>query len=228
MQTTAEEAQFNACLRMVRKYGKVLEGDEIKKAQKAGDSNTFPVHVIFSYRKAFEKPTLGEGFDEIVSVPYQRKLPTDYTNKALILDYDGTLRDTISGNNYPLNVNDIKILPGRSEILTKWKNDGYVMLGVSNQSGVHKGILTEKDAKAIFEKTNEMLGHSIDFRFCPHASGPLSCYCRKPGTAFAVEFIEKYKLDPSKCIFVGDLGTDKTFAHRSGFKFVESQDFFRL
>lgn len=228
LQTSAEDAQFNASLRMVRKYGKILDNDEIKAAQKAGDSNTFPVHVIFSYRSSFEAPTLKEGFDEIVQVPFERELPADYVNKALILDYDGTLRDTVSGNNYPLNTSDIRILPGRAEVLADWKRRGYHLLGVSNQSGIHKGIITKDETDAIFKKTNEMLGHDIDYRFCPHASGPISCYCRKPCTGFGAEFIERYKLNPAECLFVGDLGTDRSFAERCGFPYSDAADFFSL
>lgn len=226
IQTSAEDAQFNASLRMVRKYGRILNGAEIKEVQKKGDSNTFPINVIFSFRNSFEKPTLKEGFDEIVEVPYQRELPAEYSNKALILDYDGTLRETISGNIYPLTPDDIKILPNRSEVLADYKKQGYVLLGVSNQSGIHKGVMTEAESRACFERTNEMLGHSIDFRFCPHASGPISCYCRKPCVGFGAEYIEKYKLNPAKCIFVGDLGTDKSFAQRCGFKYYDAEQFF--
>lgn len=227
MHTSAEDAQFNACLRMVKKYGKVLDDAEMVIARKAGDPNIFPVNVIFSYRKSFEAPTYAEGYDEIVAVPFKRTFSKEYVNKALILDYDGTLRDTFSGNNYPREISDIKILPGRTQILDAWKRDGYHLLGVSNQSGVHKGILTKDQVTTIFEKTNELLGHDIDYRFCPHASGALSCYCRKPGTGFGAEFIEKYKLNPSACTFVGDLGTDRSFAERCGFAYIESEKFFR-
>jgi len=42
-----------------------------------------------------------------------------------------------------------------------------------------------------------------------------------------VVFIEKYKLDPSKCLMVGDRGEDKTFAARCGFKFQFAESFFK-
>lgn len=226
MKTSAEDAQFNASLRMVRKHGRILDGAEIKQVQKKGDQNTFPVNVIFSFRNSFETPTLKEGFDEIVEVEYERKLGPEYINKALILDYDGTLRETISGNNYPLGSDDIKILPNRKEVLAYFKKKGYPLLGVSNQSGIHKGIITMEQAKACFDATNKLLGHQIDYRFCPHASGPISCWCRKPMPGNGVDFIEKYKLNPAETIFVGDLGTDKSFAYRCGFKYYDAQVFF--
>ena len=41
-----------------------------------------------------------------------------------------------------------------------------------------------------------------------------------------VAFIEKYKLDSSKCIIVGDIKTDKTIAQRRGFQFQDAEEFF--
>jgi histidinol phosphatase-like enzyme len=54
----------------------------------------------------------------------------------------------------------------------------------------------------------------------------LVCYCRKPQSALGVYFIEKYKLDPRKCVMVGDQTTDKTFAKRFGMEYVDEKEFF--
>jgi histidinol phosphatase-like enzyme len=71
-----------------------------------------------------------------------------------------------------------------------------------------------------------LLGFDIDYLFCPHNSFPISCYCRKPMPGLGVALVEKYKLDPSQCIMVGDRTTDKTFASRSGFQFQHASKFF--
>jgi hypothetical protein len=42
-----------------------------------------------------------------------------------------------------------------------------------------------------------------------------------------VELIVKHQLDPRQCIYVGDLGTDRSFAQRCGFQFAEHTEFFR-
>lgn len=223
LQKSIEEAQFNAATRMIRKYGKLLTNDKIAKKK---DPNCFPPIVLFSYKKRFEQPTYDEGFDEIVIVPFVRQWPENYTNKALILDYDGTLRDTISGAKYPTNPDDVEILPGRIEKLLAFQKKGYRLLGISNQSGVEKGDLSAATANACFDRTNELLGIDIEYLYCPHNSFPINCYCRKPQTGLGVTFIEKYELDPSQCIYVGDRTTDKTFAKRCGFKFSHAKDFF--
>lgn len=224
LNTSAEDSMYNAVTRMINRHGKLFMNSDDYSASK--DPNMFPIAAIYKSKKTFEKPTTSEGFDDIKEIKFKRK-SNGYSNKAVIFDYDGTLRETISGNIYPADPSDIRIIPGRSEMIAKLKREGYIILGVSNQSGVSKGFLTHEMADKCFKKTNELLGHDIDYRFCLHSVPPITCYCRKPGPGFGVEFIEKYKLDPSQCIMVGDLKTDETFAKRCGFKYVHANLFFK-
>lgn len=223
MSTSIEDAQFNAAKRIIEKTGKLLSPEEMKNHK---DPNVFPVAVLFAYQKSFEEPTVGEGFSSVEKVKFVRRNDPEYCNKALILDYDGTLRKTKSGQDYPLESGDIEALPGRKETLQKYKDAGYRLLGVSNQSGIGKGKLSNGAAKACFDKTNELVGHDIEYVYCPHGSFPIACYCRKPLPGWGVHFIEKYKLDASKCIFVGDMTSDKTFAKRCGFQYKDQAAFF--
>jgi HAD superfamily hydrolase (TIGR01662 family) len=219
------DALYNAVQRMINAYGKMLSPVQIRKCK---DLGVYPPVVIYKIRKAFEAPTVEEGFHNVVKVPFKRKIDKSmYFNKAIILDYDGTLRGTKSGENYPKTPNDVEILPNRTETLKEYIKKGYLLLGASNQSFVSKKVMTEKQAIECFEKTNELLGVKIDYKFCPHAAYPQICYCRKPMPGMAVEFIERYKLDPSKCIMVGDSKTDKTFVSRCGFQYSKPKDFFK-
>jgi D-glycero-D-manno-heptose 1,7-bisphosphate phosphatase len=221
--TSIEDAMVNSVTRMINMHGKlIVDNDEYKTIK---IPNIFPIAALYTAKKIFEKPDYKEGFDEIFWIPF-RRADRGYTNKALILDYDGTLRKTISGNKYPVNINDIEILPNRITRLQEYKNNGYILLGISNQSGIAKKELTTETAIQCFDKTNELLGFDIDYKFCPHSVPPITCYCRKPGVGFGIEFIEKYKLNANECIMVGDLKTDSTFASRCGFKFVNSDIFF--
>lgn len=224
LNTSIENAQFNACTRLISIFGKLPTNDEIKKSK---HPNVFPPAALFGYRKEFEKPTTQEGFDKVEVIEFARVIDPTYNKKALLLDFDGTLRDTKSGAKFPTDPNDIFILPGRKELLQARKKEGYILLGVSNQSGVEKGDLTMEQAKACFDKTIELLGIDIDVSFCPHRVPPISCYCRKPMPGLPVQFIEKYKLNPSLCILVGDMTTDKTCAARAGMQFVSADEFFK-
>jgi HAD superfamily hydrolase (TIGR01662 family) len=221
--TSFEDAQLNACLRMVQRTGKLLQPEDFKKLN---DPNLFPPVALFHYRKEFQKPTTKEGFDKVQEVPFQRQWPAEYKNKAIIVDYDGTLRLSTGQQKFPIELSDIKMLPNRAEVLKAWQKKGYLLLGASNQSGIAKGV-PEAKIVACFEETNKNLGLTIHYLYCKHRIPPVSCYCRKPHPGMGAFFIETYKLNPAECIMVGDMTTDETFAERCGFQYQHESKFFK-
>lgn len=222
-----ERIQFNACWRMCERYGKVLRSEDLKLKAKT-DPNMFPPGAFFSMKKKLEHPKISEGFDSVTVVSTEEwQLPSEFKNKALILDYDGTLRETVGGNGkYPVEPKQVKILPNIQEVLNDFVKQGYLLLGASNQSGVAKGDLTEGRAHSCFQRTNKLIGHDIDYLFDTSRGGPITSWLRKPMPGMGVQFIWEHKLDPSQCIMVGDMTSDKTFAGRCGFQFQWAKDFF--
>jgi histidinol-phosphate phosphatase family protein len=225
MGTSIEDAQFNVVQRAINLIGKFPSPEAIKAAK---HTNIFPPLVLFKYKKEFQKPTAEEGFSKVDVVKFERKDDPTFTEKALIVDYDGTLRECINGNDkYPLTEAQIELKPGRKVVLDAYKAKGYRLLGISNQSGVHKGELSYEKACELFDHTNKLLGVDIEYRFCSHQSAPISCYCRKPQTGLFVEFMLKHKLDRKNSIFVGDMTTDRTAATRFGCQYVDQAEFFK-
>lgn len=226
LKSTIEQAGFNACRRLVQRFGKLPSPAEIKARN---CPNSYPPAVLFKYRKDFEAPKTSEGFSEVEARKFTLTLPPSYKNAAIIFDYDGTLRTTKSGAKWPTVPSDVMLLPGRKDHFPIMR-DGSLwsenILGVSNQSGIAKGQYTEDDARACFDQTNKLLKADIDYLFCPHSVPPISCWCRKPMSGFGVVFIEKYKLDPKKVTMVGNQTTDKTFASRCGFEYMDVKEFF--
>lgn len=227
MDTSTEDCQINALMRMHERYGKVfLDLESLKEVK--GDPNMFPSAALFKYRKEFEMPTENEGFKLVDKISFVRQpWPKDFLNKAVIFDYDDTLRTSTGDKPYPVKLSDIKLLPGRKEMLKKYQDLGYILLGVSNQSGIAKGDLTKEMAIQCFEETNKQLGFKIDYNFCSHRIPPMTCYCRKPQSGLGLHFILKYKLNPKECIMVGDMTSDKTFAKRIGFQYQDQSEFFK-
>ena len=226
--TSIEDAQINALHRMYKLIGKICFDNE--QCQAASHPNIFPSAVLFKYRKAFEKPCLDEGFSVVSKLRFVRQQRDDLVNKAVIFDYDGTLRD-VPGSaqyKYPVCPSEVVILPGRTrDVFVEYQNAGYHLLGISNQSGIAKGHLTSDQAVECFEATNKLIGVDIYYTFCTHSVPPVVCYCRKPQSGLGVALIEQYKLDPAQVIMVGDQTTDKTFAKRLGFEYEDAEDFFK-
>lgn len=227
--TSAEDCQVNACRRLINKWGRVLNPDDFKN-KKYKDPNTFPPAPLFKAKKVFEKPTTGEGFSKIDKIPFNRVWGPKYKNKALILDYDGTLRETIGGplpGIFPVEPEHLRVLPNRTKVLKQFLKMGFRLLGASNQSGIAKGTLTHEQARACFDHTNKLLGVDIEYMYDASRVPPITSWSRKPMPGMGVTFIEKYKLNPSECIMVGDMTSDKTFASRCGFQYVDAKDFFK-
>lgn len=222
--TSFEDAQLNACMRMCQKAGRILMPDDFK-GQFKNDPNMFPPVALFAYKKRFEKPTTAEGFSTVEKRDFVRKWPAPFKNKAILLDYDDTLRRSTGSKQWPEDPSEVEILPGRKEKLAEVRKQGYLLLGASNQSAIAKGLSTET-AVACFERTNELVGQKIDYMFCPHRIPPVTCFCRKPHPGIGAWFIFKYQLNPAECIMVGDQTSDSTFAQRCGFQYQDAKEFF--
>lgn len=226
--TTPEDCQINALMRMHNRYGRLfLHQDDIKNHPDAKkDSNIFPITVIFHYKKIFEKPTLAEGFSTINKIGFIRKWDSSFVNKALFLDYDDTLRHVENGEyHFPTKKEEVTILPNVKTVLQKYVKDGYILLGVSNQSGIARRQVTNEQVIECIEETNRQIGLDIYASYCCHNVPPV-CYCRKPQSGLAVQFIVKHKIDVTQSLMVGDKTTDCTFAERLGMKFSHAEDFF--
>jgi HAD superfamily hydrolase (TIGR01662 family) len=225
MGTSIEDCTFNVVQRAFSLIGKFPSPEEIKKAK---HTNIFPPTVLFKYKKEFQKPDVAEGFSKVETFKFVRKDDPTFTQKALIVDYDGTLRECINGNGkFPVSEDQIEIKPNVKKVLDYYKSQGYLLLGISNQSGVHKGELTLDKCHQLFQHTNKLIGLDIEYKFCPHQSAPISCYCRKPQTGLFVDFMIKHKLSRKDSIFVGDMTTDKTFAARAGIQYYDQSWFFK-
>ena len=79
---------------------------------------------------------------------------------------------------------------------------------------------------AVLDSMRERVGLEIDVAYCPHAAGPPKCWCRKPLPGLGVLFVQRYRLDPAKCIYVGSGSQDQGFARRLGFLYRDATQFF--
>ena len=226
LSTSVEAAQVNAAWRMVSKYGCLLGPDEMRKAVK-GDISAFPPRVQFRHQRELEPPDPSEGFSRIETIAFERTHDTSMTNKAVIVWCDEVLiRRGSDGDRSPLSAEDIGVIAERSAVLRRYQADGWRLLGLSWRPEIAEQMLTSERADASFARMQELLGVSIEVLYCPHGAGPPVCWCRKPRPGLGVVFIQRHRLDPSQCIYVGAGPQDPGFARRLGFQYRDAQDFF--
>ncbi len=224
LQTSLEEAQVNAVFRMLARHGRLLDPDEIQRAGRS-DPGIFPPQVQFNYRSALEPPVAEEGFAEIVEVPFRRRRDPGWDRRALILELDGVVRSK-PGARAPVEPDGVEVLPGRSEVLRRHADDGWLLLGVAWQPEVEDGAATADDVEEGFEALRERLGVDLDVAYCPHRAGPPRCWCRRPLPGLGVVHVVRHRLDPVRCLFVGSSATDRTFARRLGFPYADADEAF--
>jgi heptosyltransferase-2 len=144
---------------------------------------------------------------EDVYVNIRRLLPA---KRAVFFDRDGTLcRDA----NYLNRWEDFELLSGVDR-LKSLREEGFELIGVSNQSGISKGIVE----KGFVENVNKLFIDKYgftDFYYCPHNPEEL-CQCRKPEPEMLLKARASYGIDLKRSFVVGDKEADMLLAKAVG------------
>jgi len=231
--TTIEDCQIRHLKRMYEKFGEIYQTGSQGSNPKGKDPHCFGPVVFFKARKDLEEPIKTEGFSKIImhTVP-PITWPNTHINKALFLDIDDTLRITDHlPNKYPTHPDEVQLIHSAilmKEKLESYRKQGFKLIGLSNQSGIYRGIVTVELVDEIFERTRNLIGYTEEefpIMYCPHRAAPITCFCRKPQSGMAMEAIMKLKLNPEECIMVGDRKTDSEMAKRLSIKYYDVTEF---
>jgi D-glycero-D-manno-heptose 1,7-bisphosphate phosphatase len=220
IKSSIEDCMIRCMNRHYQKYGKIYF---------EGEKDLSPI-VLFKSRKEMEEPNINEGFNDLIVINAHKLQFDNFTNKCIFLDIDGTLRKTDHlKNKYPTKKEEIELLYDvklMRKILLNYLDEGYMLYGISNQSGIGKNILSINDVIDCMNETKKLLNIEFPITFCPHNSFPIKCFCRKPQSGLFLEAIFKYEINPLLSIMVGDRTEDKTSAKRLNIKYIHPNDFF--
>lgn len=124
---------------------------------------------------------------------------------VIFLDRDGTLIEEV---NFLSCVEDLRLFPFTGEAVKILKDSGFLIIVVTNQSGIGRGLYTEEDMHAIHAQIQAELDNAIDaFYFCPHLPDD-NCKCRKPGTGMIESALADFDIDIEKSWVIGDKAID--------------------
>ncbi len=136
--------------------------------------------------------------------------------KAVFLDRDGTL---IVEKNYLSNPEGVELMPTVIPALHKLQAAGYLLIIITNQSGIGRGYFTEADFYNVQQKLFDLLkqdGIRIDATyFCPHMPDD-DCNCRKPKPGMLVQAISEHTIDPKHSYMIGDKPIDAEAGNNAG------------
>ena len=137
-------------------------------------------------------------------------------DKSLILDRDGVIN---LDKNYVYKTEDLEFVDGIEELIREAKLKNYLVICVTNQSGIAKGFFSELEFHTFMKELNKRLlnkiGFSLDaYYYCPHhPDAKISkykkiCDCRKPKVGMFTKILENFNLDLANSVFIGDKLSD--------------------
>ncbi len=148
-------------------------------------------------------------------------------NKAVFLDRDQTLIEDPGYINHP---SQVRLLPSVAQALIQLKKMGYLLVVVSNQSGVARGLVTEEVLQQIHHQLKKLLadeGAYLDaIYYCPfHPEGVIPKYrcesdLRKPNPGMLLKAAQDLSIDLSRSWMIGDSFRDIEAGIRAGCKTI--------
>lgn len=146
--------------------------------------------------------------------------------KCAFLDRDGVINED---RGYISKIKQFKIFPGTTKAIKLLNNNSFLVILITNQAGVGRGLITLKELYTIHLYLKRVIkkrgGVINDIFFCPyHPIYGLGKYKkntkdRKPGSGMIKKAIRKWKIDPKKSFMIGDKRTDLLAAKGASIKF---------
>jgi D-glycero-D-manno-heptose 1,7-bisphosphate phosphatase len=141
-------------------------------------------------------------------------------NKALFLDRDGVINH--DPGDYTTSLEEFVVLPTVIPALKLAHQKGYLIIIVTNQAGIAKGLYNHEEVHKMHDKLQQACrkeGFEIThFYYSPHHPDYSQSLTRKPGSLLLERAIGRYKIDPTRSIMIGDKERDVQCAHAVGVK----------
>jgi D-glycero-D-manno-heptose 1,7-bisphosphate phosphatase len=140
-------------------------------------------------------------------------------NKAVFLDRDGVINRKPPEGEYVTRWEDLELLPGVAEAIAVLVKAGFLVIVISNQRCVAKGLLTVSELESIHQRMCDKLatGGAVitDVYYCPHDIQP-PCDCRKPSPGMLFTAVRDHEVDLAGSWMVGDSDTDVEAGKKAG------------
>ena len=140
-------------------------------------------------------------------------MPNSQPRKAAFIDRDGTLIEEV---NFLSDVSDLRVFPFTFEAVKLLKDAGFLVVVVTNQSGIGRGSYDEAAMNSIHDEMQIQLEGMIDaFYFCPHLPCD-GCNCRKPNLGMIESAMQDFSIDMESSWMIGDKNIDVETGRKAG------------
>ena len=149
--------------------------------------------------------------------------------KTVFLDRDGVINQERS--DYVKSISELEIYPNVAKNIKLLKDAGFLVIVITNQSAVNRGIITHEIVSQIHNSIQDHLkkyGTFLDgFYYCPHTPNE-NCNCRKPKSGLLQQAILELNIDLNSSWMIGDSDSDIEAADSVGCKAIKINDNFSL
>ena len=147
---------------------------------------------------------------------------TSVRHAAVFLDRDGVLNRSVYRDGVPSPpkaLDDFELLPKVRDAVNQLKNAGYLLVVVTNQPDITRGIQSASGVDAMNAVVQRELGVDAIF-VCPHDDAD-DCQCRKPKPGMLLEAMERFDIDPDRSFMVGDRWRDVAAGRAVGCRTIQ-------
>ena len=149
--------------------------------------------------------------------------------KTVFVDRDGVINQERS--DYVKSISELEIYPNVAKNIKLLKDAGFLVVVITNQSAVNRGIVTPEMINQIHNSIQVHLkkyGTFLDgFYYCPHTPNE-NCNCRKPKPGLLQQAILELNIDLNSSWMIGDSDSDIEAADSVGCKAIKINDNFSL
>jgi D-glycero-D-manno-heptose 1,7-bisphosphate phosphatase len=141
-------------------------------------------------------------------------------NKCIFLDRDGVLN--VDLGEYLYKLEDLVIPEGVAEALHLLKKEGYLLIVITNQAGIARGLYGEKEVNEIHEAIQNACGIQLDaLYFSPHHPKYSSeSLTRKPDSLLIEKAMARFNIDPKQSWMIGDRERDMQAGYKAGLQTI--------
>ena len=144
-------------------------------------------------------------------------------NKCVFLDRDGVLN--VDDPSYTFLVSRFRIIPGVPEALYRMKEAGYLLVVITNQSGIAKKIYTRRQVDLCHIYLQDSCDHVIDHvYFSPYHESVTNSLTKKPASLLFEKAIARFNIDVKKSWMIGDRSRDLVPAKKLGIRTIQIGD----
>jgi D-glycero-D-manno-heptose 1,7-bisphosphate phosphatase len=132
-------------------------------------------------------------------------------SRAVFLDRDGVINRKATGDGYVTRLEELDLLPGAAQGISLLNRFGFLVIVVTNQRCVAKGLLSAGELEYIHAQLCdeiEATGGRIDqVYYCPHEK-EAHCECRKPSPGMLLSAAREHRIELKSSWMIGDSDED--------------------